>query len=200
MSAFSVLAMRPLTFLKGSDLDEYGTQEIQTLCEFYGQAQTVKWKEDGAEKECTSEPLIDSDQTIQEWNLLKRVVLAEKYPRDSMWQLWGLIVQYHKEFPNVAVLAKLALTSSVHTAGCERGFSVQNRILTTFRNRLTVDKQQKIMRVKIDGACTVPDTDTDSHSVDENENEQRPEFDFETALLKWKKSKDRRMYELKKLK
>ena len=29
-------------------------------------------------------------------------------------------------------------------------------------------------------------------SVDENENEQRPEFDFETALLKWKKSKDRR--------
>ena len=31
----------------------------------------------------------------------------------------------------------------------ERGFSVQNQILTTFRNRLTIENQQKLMRVKI---------------------------------------------------
>ena len=122
---------------------------------------------------------------MKKWYLFKRVVLAEKYTRDSIWKLWKSIVQYHKEFPNVTILAKLALTSSVHTAGCERGFSVQNRILTTFRNRLTVDKQQKVMRVKIDGSCTVQ-SDSVDENVDENENIKRPEFDFETAVLKWK--------------
>ena len=66
-----------------------------------------------------------------------------------MWKLWHLIAKFHPEFPNLNVLARLALTSSVHTAGCERGFSVQNRILTTFRNRLTIENQQKLMRVKI---------------------------------------------------
>ena len=96
----------------------------------------------------TSEPLIDADTTIQEWSLLKRTVVAEQYPRDQMWKLWHLIAKFHPEFPNLSVLARLALTSSVHTAGCERGFSVQNRILTTFRNRLTIENQQKLMRVK----------------------------------------------------
>ena len=88
------------------------------------------------------------------------------------------IVKYHPEFPNLNILAKLALTSSVHTAGCERGFSVQNRILTTFRNRLNIDTQHCLMMLKLD-----------SHS--------RLTFNFDLALLKWKKTKDRRLYELK---
>lgn len=46
-------------------------------------------------------------------------------------------------------LAQLALTSAVHTASCERGFSVQNNILTPLRNHLTVDIQHKLIRVKI---------------------------------------------------
>ena len=41
-------------------------------------------------------------------------------------------------------------------------------------------------------------SDSVDEKVDENENIKRPEFDFETAVLKWKKSKDRSMYELKK--
>ena len=68
-----------------------------------------------------------------------------------MRNLWGLITKYHKEFPNLTVLAKLPLTSSVHTAACERGLSVQNRILT-FKNRLGIEKQQKVVKIKIDGA------------------------------------------------
>ena len=117
-------------------------------------------------------------QIIEEWQLVKQVVIAEQYPRDSMHQLWSLIVKYHPEFPNLNILAKLALTSSVHTAGCERGFSVQNRILTTFRNRLNIDTQHCLMMLKLD-----------SHS--------RLTFNFDLALLKWKKTKDRRLYELK---
>ena len=127
--------MRPLSFLSAHQLEEYGTKEIKALCDFYGSPQTSSWLEDGEQQEKTSQPLIDPVKTIEEWQLVKQVVIAEQYPRDSMHQLWSLIVKYHPEFPNLNILAKLALTSSVHTAGCERGFSVQNRILTTFRNR-----------------------------------------------------------------
>ena len=132
----------------------------------------------GEQQEKTSQPLIDPVKTIEKWQLVKQVVIAEQYPRDSMHQLWSLIVKYHPEFPNLNILAKLALTSSVHTAGCERGFSVQNRILTTFRNRLNIDTQHCLMMLKLD-----------SHS--------RLTFNFDLALLKWKKTKDRRLYELK---
>jgi len=40
-------------------------------------------------------------------------------------------------------------TSAVHTAGCERCFSIQNKVLTKFRNRLTVGKEGKLMSVKL---------------------------------------------------
>ena len=46
--------------------------------------------------------------------------------------------------------------------------------------------------------CVRVQSDSVDEKVDENENIKRPEFDFETAVLKWKKSKDRSMYELKK--
>ena len=170
--------MRPLSFLSAHQLEEYGTKEIKALCDFYGSPQTSSWLEDGEQQEKTSQPLIDPVKTIEEWQLVKQVVIAEQYPRDSMHQLWSLIVKYHPEFPNLNILAKLALTSSVHTAGCERGFFVQNRILTTFRNRLNIDTQHCLMMLKLD-----------SHS--------RLTFNFDLALLKWKKTKDRRLYELK---
>ena len=109
---------------------------------------------------------------------MKHVVVAEKYPRDSMWTLWNLIAKCHKsQFPNLLLLASLALTSAVHTAGCERGFSVQNKILTKFRNRLTVNKQGKLMRVKL---CPF----------------KRNDF-VEKALSVWKNIKDRRLYAIK---
>lgn len=53
------------------------------------------------------------------------------------------------DFPNMTRLAQLALTSAVHTAGCERGFSAQNLILTAHRNRLLTETQHKILGVKL---------------------------------------------------
>ena len=171
--------MRPLSFLDKHQLEKYGQDEIQTLCNFYGTAQTINWKEDGENHQKVSEPLIDPDQTVNEWLMVKHVVKAEQYPREQMWKLWNLINKYHKgEFPNLCILAKLALTCSVHTAGCERGFSIQNRILTTFRNRLGIEKQRNLMLIKIDG-------------------KDRSTFNFDEALQKWKKTKESRVYELK---
>ena len=80
----------------------------------------------------------------------KQPPTTEHYPRHSMSSLWQLISKYHKaDFPNLIKLAQLALTSAVHTAGCERGFSAQNAILTKGRNRLLVENQHKLMRVKM---------------------------------------------------
>ena len=136
-------------------------------------------KKMGWRKKKTTPPLVALDETLEERQLLKKTVLAEHYPRDCMWQLWNLIVTYHaKDFPNRVTLAQLGLTLAVHTAGCERGFSVQNNILTPSRNRLTPVVQQKLIRVKL--------------------GPERASFNFQAALLKWRAVKDRRIYELKK--
>ena len=82
---------------------------------------------------------------------------------------------YHKDsFPNMRVLAELALTSVVQTAGCERGFSTQNKILTKSRSRLTVENQNQLMMIKI----------------------RKGTIDLDRALSHWK-LKARRLYELK---
>jgi hypothetical protein len=131
-------------------LEEFGVSEIDTLCQFYGKERAVEWCDENGNHKNTSEPVISGEETKAEWTCLKRVVIAEHFPRDCFWKLWNLIATHHKEqFPNLIVLAQLALTSAVHTAGCERGFSMQNQILTKLRNRLTVDTQGKLMSVKM---------------------------------------------------
>ena len=91
----------------------------------------------------------------------------------------NLIVTCHaKDFPNLVTLAQLGLTLAVHTAGCERGFSVQNNILTPSRNRLTPVVQQKLIQVKL--------------------GPERASFNCQATLLKQRVVKDRRIYELRK--
>ena len=81
--------------------------------------------------------VIDPDKTADEWAKIKPLVVNAGYPRDRMVPLWNLINKYHKdEFPNLIKLASLALTAPIHTADCERGFSLQNRLKTPVRNRL----------------------------------------------------------------
>ena len=82
--------------------------------------------------------------------VFKPKVIAQMYPRNSMENLWLLIKSYHADqYPNLLILASLALTLPVNTAGCERGFSAQNRILTSLRNRLTARTQDMLLRVKL---------------------------------------------------
>ena len=142
--------MRPISLLSSEKLEEYGQREVRTLCDHCDIAKTSKWKENGVQKEKTTPPLINSGKALEEWNLLKKVAVAEKYPRDCMWELWHLINKFHSsEFPNLVTLAQLALTSAAHTASCERGFSVQNNILTPLRNCLTIDVQHKLISIKL---------------------------------------------------
>jgi len=58
--------------------------------------------------------------------------------------------KYHDDdFPEMIKLGQLYFTLAVHTAGCERGFSVQNSTLTPSRNRPREASQDTLMRVQL---------------------------------------------------
>ena len=118
-----------------------------------------------------TEPTISPEETRQEWQSVKRVVITKRYPRDWMADLWSLIYQYHADqFRNLIKLAQLSLTCPVHTAGCERGFSKQNLILSSLLNRLLPETQDKLCRIAIEGP-------------------PRNEFPFVEALTVWRSEK-----------
>ena len=85
-------------------------------------------------------------------------------------------MEYHREeFPNLIILAALALSHPVHTRDCERAFSSQNLVTTALRNRLAPETCDKLMRIKIEGP-------------------NLHEFDFTKALLEWRKVRDRAIF------
>ena len=175
--ALGVLSLRPITFLSEQDLQAFGEEELELLIAHYGNEQSHHWKEDNRDHHVTTPPVIDPEKTRQEWALLKKVVKAQHYPRDCLWKLWALVTKYHLEdFPNLTTLAQLATTLAVHTAGCERGFSAQNLILTPHMNRLTMLHQEQLLKVNL--------------------GPKRSEFPFREALKTWKQTKERKLYKM----
>lgn len=168
--------MRPLSLLSPADLQLWGNEQINKLTEHYGFPQTHTWKEGAETKSVTSPPVIDPEATKQEWTIIKPRIIALMYPRDDTQNLWYLINKYSKEeYPNLIKLAHLALTCPIHTSGCERGFSIQNSILTSSRNRLTPHTQNMLIRIKASG-------------------QSQEKFDFNTALHNYKTCKKRKIF------
>ena len=94
--AFSVLSMRTLSFLSAEEQDNYGNEEIDVLCKHYGEPKTQEWTADGAPEENVSSAKINPEKTRREWAEVKQTVLAMKYPKDKMKDLWTLIVGNHR--------------------------------------------------------------------------------------------------------
>ena len=57
----------------------------------------------------------------------------------------------HTHYPNLLVLARLALVQCVSTTTCERAFSIQNLIKTRVRNRLGSKNLEAMLRVALEG-------------------------------------------------
>ena len=90
-----------------------------------------------------------------------------------MTKLWELLGTHHKEeIPNLLQLASIALILPTSTAECERGFSVQNRIKTALRNRLTTSRLNVLMTIDIEGPTLII-------------------FDFNMAYKEWNNEKRR---------
>ena len=148
--AFSILAMRPLSFVSKADLGTWGNEKLEVLLKQYGEKKESKPLANEPVQTC--EPLINVDQAREEWAKVKNLVLQEGYPRDKMSVLWGLINQHYKQdYLNLIKLAALAVTAPIHTADCERGFSAQNATRTAARNMLSAERVDDIMTIKLEG-------------------------------------------------
>ena len=168
--------MRPLSTVCK---ETWGNEAIKTLAEYYGKPRThtysvksvVNNKTVTEQHSVTSAAVLSCEDVIKEWIDLKDTVLAQMYPRDNFAELWGLVGRYHiEDFPNMVKLAHLALSCPAQTAGCERGFSAQNLILSPLRNRLSGDNMDMLLRVKLHVGS----------------------LDYEEVYDKWNTSKNRR--------
>ena len=151
MSAFGILAMRPISVMPEEQLAEWGDQKLETLLDHYGKEKSHSWTDsNGVTQTTISEPQLDADVCRQEWRRAKTTVLLQDYPRVNILDLWTMMAKHHaEEFPNLIKLAALAVTCPLQTADCERGFSAQNRILTALRNRLSPETQNMLLSVKL---------------------------------------------------
>ena len=178
MYAFAALSMRPISLCSREERSTWGNDKLEVLIKQYGEEKESKPTDD--QPVVTAKPLIQPDATRLEWSLLKDLVVQEGYPRDKMDTLYHLIAQNYKpQFPNMLTLAALAVTAPIHTADCERGFSAQNSVKTSLRNRLGSKTVDNLLMIKIEGG-------------------EMKDFDFSSALLRWRKERERKIFSSKK--
>ena len=151
----------------------YGNDKLQVVLDHFGESKTV------GESETVIGPVINKEEALSEWKLVKQVVRDEgaSYSyKDKLSTMWQVIQSSHgKEFPNLLKLVKLVLIFPLQTATCERGFSVQNGTKTIKRNRLKEENLKSLMNIKLNG----PPVGT---------------FDFLPVLRIWRHAKDRKLY------
>ena len=134
--AFAVLGLRGITFVEETELQAWGNDKLDVLLAKYG----------------TEGGYVTPQQAVIEWGQLKILVIQQMYPTDSMFILWKLIASNHGDlFPNLITLANIALVFPVHTADVERGFSVQNSIKTDLRNRISSERLNTLMTIRVEG-------------------------------------------------
>ena len=68
-----------------------------------------------------------------EWNFAKELIVREYYPVGHIAELWKMLATHHSDE------VRNFIVSPTNTAGCERGFSAQNRIKNALRNRLKAE-------------------------------------------------------------
>ena len=111
---------------------------------------------------------------MTEW-LICRPLTSNKFRNQTMVGFGSaILLEYRDVFPHLSLLLAAGLVIPVTNAGCERGFSCQNRIMTTLRNRLSKEKIDCLMRISLEGPPMY-------------------QFNFKRAFCKWKEHKARRL-------
>ncbi|XP_078614277.1 uncharacterized protein C17orf113-like [Branchiostoma floridae x Branchiostoma japonicum] len=151
----------------------YGSAQLDTLLRKYGM-------EDNDMPVNPAQPLkVNAAEARREWGLVRQLMFRLKRQDvtlvaiDSMWEE---LEQTHgtELFPNILMLATIARLLPMHTADCERGFSVQNRLKTRLRNALSVNRLDILLNIVINAP-------------------ERQEFDFHRAYRVWAAVKNRRI-------
>lgn len=77
-----------------------------------------------------------------------RLRLFYNSPSKSLPVLWSIISTHHGDiFPNLVILASMAMVFPVHTVGVERGFSAQNMLWY----KLSSQRLNIIATIKLEG-------------------------------------------------
>jgi len=143
-----------------------GNEELETLLSHYGSAKKTQSGKDVP-------AVVDAKKCRFGWNFVKELVVREHYPMGHIAELWKMLATHHSdEVQNLLKLSQVALVLPTNTAGCERGFSTQNRNKNALRNRLKAKRLDVLMTIDIEGP---PSKD----------------FDFSTALDVWARTNRR---------
>ena len=114
-----------------ASLANYGDDQLNLVLHFYSEH-------------------LDQDRARAHFLLFKHFAKSQKaLPFDRFAK--SLITEFHEQYPDFVVLAKIALIIPVSSAPCERGFSVQNAIKNKVRNRLNPDRLNRLMFIKLQG-------------------------------------------------
>ena len=139
---------------------------LETLLSHYGSAKKTQSAKDVP-------AVVDAEKCRFERNFVKELVVREHYPMGHIAELWKMLATHHSdEVQNLLKLSQVALVLPTNTAGCERGFSTQNRNKNALRNRLKAKRLDVLMTIDIEGP---PSKD----------------FDFSTALDVWARTNRR---------
>uniref|UniRef100_A0A8C6STB8 HAT C-terminal dimerisation domain-containing protein n=1 Tax=Neogobius melanostomus TaxID=47308 RepID=A0A8C6STB8_9GOBI len=117
-----------------SALQEYGLDAVERLADFYGAHPNAAFS------------LVEKERMVRDFRSVKRVLAGSGNPpfKDSCKLL---INTYAEMFPDYKTLAEVALVIPVSSVAAERGFSLQNKIKTALRSRLTETKTQTLMTI-----------------------------------------------------
>ncbi|KAH3787823.1 hypothetical protein DPMN_165952 [Dreissena polymorpha] len=77
---------RTSTLDRHGKLLAHGKEEIQILCEKYGQQGS----------QCV--PYVDEAEVKMKWEILKHLVIQQKYSTDNIYTLWKILHTHHKNF------------------------------------------------------------------------------------------------------
>lgn len=163
VSNMAVLSLRGLSLMSDDDRKSFGQSQLKTLIQHY------------AGNSDEQPAFIDPEETLTEWEKCKDVVLQQKYPCHTIQSTWKLLTVNHPDsFPNLSKLAMIAVLAPLQTATVERGFSIQNDIKVSSRNRLSASRLNALMQI--------------SHGPNIEQ------FDFSLGLRKLKDSKQRKLF------
>ncbi|KAJ8246638.1 hypothetical protein GJAV_G00253750 [Gymnothorax javanicus] len=73
LSAFGVMRLRPITFVKEDEIEDWGNTDFDLLLSHYGKEAVHSWKTAEGEKvEAQAEPFVDAAEARKEWHHLKK--------------------------------------------------------------------------------------------------------------------------------
>ena len=161
VSNMAIFSLRGLSLLSDDDMKSYGQCQMNALVKHYALEDHPHF--------------IDPEQTLLEWEKCKALILQQRYPCHTVQSTWKLLTANHPDtFPNLSKLVSVALLAPLQTATVERGFSIQNEIKVSARNRLSAPRLNTLMQI-----AHGPEIEA---------------FDFDSALKKWKESKRRKLF------